>query len=535
MLDYYSAFRKPAYNSSLYTGCDMGRFDPMNAIVILREEIATALAANGSSPETSIELGGSPVLKDYATYLHETIHWWQHVGTTSGMHYGLCIPSQALTTIQYLIDAGTGASKPLMSSARDDISSDDPAVLAVQRWADAEFGAAILFSPLLSASILEKYPQHFTSCGDAIVHLMISNLWSISRALDPTFQGLQDPREWFDSIDRLATEGASCFDGRQPVEIALGMEDVFEGQARFCELQYLHRCYENRSWREIEESGSVSGVYGTAFDYLIKHSNVPRPIDSCDPTINLFLVLCDIASNPHDGYPCKFQGDDELIHRLHPGIRFMTLCHAVSEHSSVRELSRDPSPDAYREITDRLCGALGWSTPTEVAHQAVATIQAMSEYSKIASVKTTGKYGSLDVPIVFYFQQQEHLLSSKIQHPHFFCWPGLFLTTLVESDASEKSQELLNDHIPPFQSSSFDAGIDIINLKLHGESRDLFVSDYFTTQILYDFVRQWISAKGGFSFDYKWKGAISEQELRTIKNRFKSSFSFELDDIAVSM
>ena len=33
-------------------------------------------------------------LQAYSTYLHETIHWWQHMGSTSGLIYSLARPVQ---------------------------------------------------------------------------------------------------------------------------------------------------------------------------------------------------------------------------------------------------------------------------------------------------------------------------------------------------------------------------------------------------------------------------------------------------------
>jgi hypothetical protein len=33
----------------------------------------------------------------FSTYLHETVHWWQHVGSTYGLLMSMIYPSQSLT------------------------------------------------------------------------------------------------------------------------------------------------------------------------------------------------------------------------------------------------------------------------------------------------------------------------------------------------------------------------------------------------------------------------------------------------------
>jgi hypothetical protein len=39
------------------------------------------------------------VLQAYSTYIHETIHWWQHVGSTSGLLFSLSYLAQCHSSI----------------------------------------------------------------------------------------------------------------------------------------------------------------------------------------------------------------------------------------------------------------------------------------------------------------------------------------------------------------------------------------------------------------------------------------------------
>ena len=43
-------------------------------------------------------------IKAYSTYLHETIHWWQHVGSTSGFILSMCYPAQTHINHSLLVD-----------------------------------------------------------------------------------------------------------------------------------------------------------------------------------------------------------------------------------------------------------------------------------------------------------------------------------------------------------------------------------------------------------------------------------------------
>ncbi len=51
----------------------------------------------------------------YSTYLHETIHWWQHVGSTAGLILSLAYPAQVYGSMGFLADFAreVGAVKPV--------------------------------------------------------------------------------------------------------------------------------------------------------------------------------------------------------------------------------------------------------------------------------------------------------------------------------------------------------------------------------------------------------------------------------------
>lgn len=70
----------------------LGLYDSMQFVLRLRTDIhhklnflSTGIVKNEMDFDN---------LQAYSTYLHETIHWWQHIGSISGLILSLSYPSQ---------------------------------------------------------------------------------------------------------------------------------------------------------------------------------------------------------------------------------------------------------------------------------------------------------------------------------------------------------------------------------------------------------------------------------------------------------
>jgi len=71
-----------------------GLYNPMQFVLRLRPDIHKEL----ESIEPGIRLARELQFKSiqaFSTYFHETIHWWQHVGSTLGLMLSLIYPAQA--------------------------------------------------------------------------------------------------------------------------------------------------------------------------------------------------------------------------------------------------------------------------------------------------------------------------------------------------------------------------------------------------------------------------------------------------------
>jgi hypothetical protein len=256
----------------------------------------------------------SEVIKAYSTYLHETVHWWQHIGSTSGLLLSLSFLGQTHPGLSHLRNAVAefGAFKSLKSWTDKILRSEGSkaqaklyhANIAVNNALDVEYYKWFAFAPKTSAPRLIEQ-QHFESVGHSY-HIAYGHLLSmLSDTIDPTFAFLPDARAWDARFKGLNDQRVHGHYWRSPIQVPpLGLHAIYEGQARFTQLQFLDRTHENSpTCDEWRAKGYLGGIYVTAFEKFLELSgcNWPETID--DPIVNLFLLICDLAINPTVGFP----------------------------------------------------------------------------------------------------------------------------------------------------------------------------------------------------------------------------------------
>src|SRR6185437_13708098 len=72
-----------------------GLYNTMQFVVRLSPPVH-ALVDSYANTSAAHHRGEIPfeALQAYSTYLHETVHWWQHVGSTAGLVLSLSFPGQ---------------------------------------------------------------------------------------------------------------------------------------------------------------------------------------------------------------------------------------------------------------------------------------------------------------------------------------------------------------------------------------------------------------------------------------------------------
>ncbi|WP_354141860.1 hypothetical protein [Bradyrhizobium sp. RT11b] len=114
----------------------LGIYTTEHFVLRLSPRVHELLDAISSGVDASGELDGETV-QAYSTYLHETIHWWQHIGSTSGLILSLTYPAQAHQNVEHLekVLGLVGPKKSLKrwaeDAARAGLTDEDPSL----RWA----------------------------------------------------------------------------------------------------------------------------------------------------------------------------------------------------------------------------------------------------------------------------------------------------------------------------------------------------------------------------------------------------------------
>ncbi len=160
----------PAFKSCLNAH---GMYETMRFVLRLsprNHDLMDMLEAN------AFKLGNtsSEVIQAYSTYIHETFHWWQHVGSTSGLLFSLSYPAQCHSSMGELQEvlATIGPKKPLKGytdqvlrqegdSAQGKLAS---ANIAVNNALDVEYYKYYAYSPRQNIRWMVQ-DLHFESVG----------------------------------------------------------------------------------------------------------------------------------------------------------------------------------------------------------------------------------------------------------------------------------------------------------------------------------------------------------------------------------
>ena len=87
----------------LYTSASVrGLYNPLHFVVRLNQHLSDILQSGPSGLFKTGELDFSH-WDAFSTYLHETIHWWQHIGSTTGLMLSLTYPAESHVNRDHLL------------------------------------------------------------------------------------------------------------------------------------------------------------------------------------------------------------------------------------------------------------------------------------------------------------------------------------------------------------------------------------------------------------------------------------------------
>lgn len=457
------------------------------------------------------ELDGETI-QAYSTYLHETVHWWQHMGSTSGLILSLARPAQAHINAEFLetVLQAVGGHKSLLRwaevQARKGVAVADPALRAanqaVNNAIDAEFFKAIVTNPHFTAKCQED--RYFESVGHCFWMAYGQAVSLLASTVDPESRHLPGGPAWNDGFVRVRDAGVEGFVYQGQVRVApLGLHALYEGQARMVQLQYLTCGRSNPpTFAELRAGGYLKDVYGQAFDAFLTTTGAAEPAHVDDPLVALFLLVVDLAINPTRGFPLEIEEFENFILDADPGIRFLRLSQAVRDRPELLTRITGYTRDEYLAVSEILTGACAYDPPLEALKQVDRWAALAPGVVQIMRERETFEFDRANLVVRVLFSHFVAFCQDKLARPEFFCWPGAWM---VGDRVSDESQALFLRHLSLYSDQAEDDGIYPRNRPdVDPDNLVETLNTFYSNIVLYDLTRQWIVQDGPFEFNFRW-------------------------------
>ncbi len=476
----------------------------------------------------------------FSTFLHETVHWWQHVGSTYGLMLSMTYPAQAHANYDHLknliVSVGFKKSIRNLADVLPGGGYGTPGGLVniiINNHFDMEAFRGLTVNPL-SANDIVQNPQ-FENLGHAysIAYSNISSL--IASVSDRAFSIIPHPKEWSEPFRKLREAEEEGYYYGSPISLyPIGAYEIFEGQARMAQLQYLHFATGGLLGMETaEQMGMFDGVYGKAFAVFLHFTELERPPSIDHPTIGLFLLICDVALNPGSGFPFPLVHYPSFITDIEPGARFVWLCRlARFKHPEVMDAIREYSREEYDAVSRKLCGAMIEHSPLEVAGEFSRWVE-LPEFSPLMSEHAAFRFEKRNVAVRIIFAHFLAFMRDKFARPEFFCWPGAWM---AGQRVSQDAATLFDRHGALFVDKEDDDGVYPRLHSGHSESdiKEAF-DDFYAHNVIFDLTRQWITQPGPFKYAYRWlsqKG--TDDEIQAFAERsFESVYGIKPTNVVI--
>ena len=191
----------------------------------------------------------------------------------------------------------------------------------------------------------------------------------LATTLDQTLRVFPDPRGWENEFATLRTRKEEGYYWGSDVAITqIGANQIFEGQARFAQLQYLYFASGGKlAWNDVRSMGMLKGIYGEAFESFLHLTELGWPPRIDHPVVALFLLVCDIAMNPGAGFPMPLRVFTTFHTRCRSGLSFPFPLQHNRATARSRANNQTVSRAEYAEVSRHLPGALFIDSPLAIA------------------------------------------------------------------------------------------------------------------------------------------------------------------------
>ena len=228
-----------------------GLYSTLHFVLRLSPKIHRTLSETPSGIYASSNISFEQI-EAFSTYLHETVHWWQHIGSTSGLILSLSRPVQAHSNFAHLKTylREIGPKKSILQFATANTSSErisecgsTATNIIINNFKDLSFYQTISVRPDLIRTTIADDP-FFENIGHSYLITYEGTLHLLANLFDPKFHFFPDPRKWKTPFRKLKDEKIVGFYRGSPIEIPpVGLWGIFEGQARFTQLTIFAFCF----------------------------------------------------------------------------------------------------------------------------------------------------------------------------------------------------------------------------------------------------------------------------------------------------
>ncbi len=496
--------------SSAAFGDIRGLYNSMQFVLRLHPDIHAVLE---NAPKGIVQAGDIDfnAVQAFSTYLHETIHWWQHMGTTSGLLLSLTYPAQLHLNHTHLRDflVRSGPKKSILkynslNAKRENQASEEFRTinLILNNYFDIEFYRTLVINPSGVSRVVKNL---YFDCMGHSYHIAYSSvLWLLSATFDPRLEHFPDPRLWSKEFKRLRDDKFTGYYYKSDIQLSpIGLREVFEGQARFTQLQYLHfGSGGNLEWEDFRAQGMLSTLYIKAFEQFLQLTESEWPNSVSDPLVALFLLVCDVSINPSDGFPFDIIHFESFIESTDPGIRFFLLCRLIAmKFPNFKRQIKGYSKSEYIEISETLSEAMACRSPLSAAQTIVNWSTESPQLRDLIMQGETFSFSQTNLPVRVVFERFIKFCEDKVKNPEFFCWPGAWA---AGERCSEHFMETFYAHEALFTSKVDD---DIYPRRFPEKDERLVQSTFdafYAWNIMYDLCRQWIIEEGEFRYFFFW-------------------------------
>ena len=500
-------------------------------------DIVVKKSAEGDSNFSSEEI------QAYSTYLHETIHWWQHKGSTSGFIRSMLPPLQTHVNLNDLrsILESVGPKKSIQTLGIQGelglFSAGSPvgalANTVTNNFMDTEFFLALTLNP--KKFDLQIYENNYFECAGHSFLVTYHHVLGFLRTIfDENGLVIPSPKQIEENLENMKTRKVTGYYWGSPIIRApLGLHQLYEGQARFNQLQFLNFAGSGLTFAEARANHLLEDVYGEAFRVFLEITQSTEPSSIADPLVALFLLVCDLSINPTAGFPLPIEDYEYFFHDADPGIRFAILCRTIAEDlPELRTGIVDYSADEYWTVAEKLCQAAGFDSYLKSLETVKTWKSIQPQIAQLLNEHHDFVFSSDNTVPRVVFSEFLKFNEDKLRRPDFFCWAGYWLTHATGSTEFD----LWMYHLSLFSDKEHDGRLFARKTRNHEEGKVMEVfNQFFAAIALYDLTRQWVIQNGPFTLNYSWLILPSQEEdfNEKISSIFQKHYGARLEDFAV--